>query len=244
MNFSRTTTPRSHNAGMTLVEILVAMTIGVFVIGAATGFLYEGMKSSYQAMAKVENSIQQWSMATKLQIDGKVANNVTIFKSADKSLWDVSGLPIVVGIDDGTPPLERGKILVLTKTRLVQGVDSGVVTDMVYYLYTGTNFTPATGTLKRCPKDPTKTFQVTTAMALDGAGKPKTVAQLVSDNFAALNGLDLVLVQDHVRSIDPNGPFAHLGSLGNAGIALIREETDGGNVVKSSNLCEVSFNLR
>ena len=244
MNTSRKTVPRSSNAGMTLVEIIVAMTIGVIVISAATGFLYEGMKTSLQAMAKVENSIQQWSLATKLQIDGKIANNVTIFASADQATWDLAGLPIVVGIDNGIPPLERGKILVLTKTQLVQGVDSGVVTDMVYYLFTGNNSTPATGSLKRCPKDPMKTFPVTTTMALDGLGKPKSVAQLVSDNFSALNGTDLVLVQDHVRSIDPNGPFAHLGSLGNAGIALIREETEGGNIVKSSNLSEVSFNLR
>jgi prepilin-type N-terminal cleavage/methylation domain-containing protein len=234
----------SSNAGMTLVEIMVSLAVGVIVIGAATWFITEGMKASYKATANVENSIQQWGLATKLQIDGKIASNVTIFASADQTKWDAAGLPVVVGIDDGTPPLERGKILVLTKTNLVQGVDSGVVTDIVYYLFTGDNSTPATGTLKRCPRNPMKTFQVTTTMAVDGAGKPKSVAQLVCDNFSALNGTDLGLVQDHVRSIDAKGPFAHLGSLGNASIALVREENDGGPVATSANLSEVSFNIR
>lgn len=237
MHLPPKTYPRSQISGMTLVEVMVSMALGVTVIGAATWFLFEGTKASYSAMAATENSIQQWGLSAKLQIDGKVANNATILAS-------IEAIPAVdflreIPVDDGNPvpELERGNVLVFSKSALNEGEDSKVITDLIFYLYTpGT--APNLGTLKRTPaKD---TFQAFTA--LDGDGKPKSVAQLVEENLSTLLSLS-VLVQDHVVAVAPNGPFAHIGSIGNVSIALVREETALGKI-KSSNLTEVSFNLR
>ncbi len=231
---------------MSLIEVMYAMAIGVFVIGTATWFIFEGMKASLKATNDVENSIQQWGLSAKLQIDGKVANGVTIFYSADQSTWQGSpALPVVIPVDDGNAAngLERGKVLVLTKTKLVQGFDTKLVTDIIFYYYTGGNLV-ATGTLKRYPgKD--LTFKVPAAQAVDSSNKPKPVAQLVSDYYTTFTGSGAAVVQDKLVSIATDGPFAHFGDGNNASIALVREETNGaGNIVKSSNLTEVSFNLR
>ncbi len=229
---------------MTLVEIMVAMAIGVAVIGVATGFLLEGTKAAYQAMANVENSIQQWGLDTKLQIDSKLANGVVIYASADQTTW-VGGLPVEVPVDDGIAPLERGKILVLTRSALdSSGSPTAVINSMIFYYYTGNGGTSAlaTGTLKRYKKAP-EVFVVSQPIDTT-TGLPKTVAQLVSENFAELTGgSEVVLVQDHLASIATDGPFAHLGSTKNVSIAVVREETTLGTV-KNSNLTEVSFNLR
>jgi len=226
---------------MTLVEVMIAMTIGVIVISAAVGFLLEGTKASYQAMANVENSIQQWGLDTKLQIDSKIANGVVIFASADTSTW-VGGRPIEVLVDNGIAPLERGKILVLTKSDLdSSGNPTPVIKSMIFYLFTGGNLA-ATGTLKRYPKKAPAAFDIT-APYDSGTGLPKTVAQLVSENFSTLTGSGAELIQDNLASIATNGPFAHLGSAKNVSIAVVREETTLGTV-KNSNLTEVSFNLR
>ncbi len=231
---------------MTLVEVMVAMSIGVAVFSMAVGLLFQGTKASYQAAANVENSMQQWGLAAKLQIDGKVADGITIFRSADTATW-VAGLPVEVPVDNGNAAdgLERGKILVLTKCeRDASGLETQIITDMIFYLYTGGGGTSAaaTGTLKRYPKKAPETFPVTPAMAKDSSNNPKTVAQLVSENFLTFTG-GAELVQDNLVSVATDGPFAHFGNGKNASIALVREETALGKV-KNSNLTEVSFNLR
>jgi len=227
---------------MTLVEIMVSMALGVVVIGTATWFLFEGTKASYKSMANVENSIQQWGLATKLQIDGKIANLITVINSADKSTWLVNGGdPIVIGVEDNDPAtgLKRGKMLVLSKSQLLEGVDTKLITDIIVYYYTGNN-TDFNGTLKRYPKDVRGTFKVTAPK--DGAGNLKSVAQLVRENIDTFTG-DPALVQDKLTSIAPGGPFAQLNSSNNASIALIRQENSIGKVV-NQNLTEVSINLR
>jgi len=240
MHSFQKTNPRTRFAAMTLVEIMVAMAIGVVIIGAATWFTVEGTKASLRAMANVENGIQQWGLNTKLQIDSKIANGATIFASADTSTW-VGGLPVEVPVDNGVAPLERGKILVLTKSQLDSaGNPTAIITNMIFYYYTGGSLA-ATGTLKRYPPKAPDTYPISTPID-PGTGQPYTVAQLVSQSFSTLTG-DAALVQDNLASIATKGPFAHLGSTKNVSIALVREETSGGTV-KSSNLTEVSFNLR
>lgn len=225
---------------MTLVEIMVSMTLGVFVIGAATWFLFEGTKASYSAMASTENSIQQWGLSAKLQIDGKVANGATIMAAVEET--PAADYLRVIPVDDGNPlpELERGKVLVFSKTKLQEGVDTNVITDLIFYLYTP-GIDAKLGTLKRAPATGTlqdgKDFT-----SLDNAGKPKSTPQLVDENLTSFLA-QAAVVQDHVVSVAPNGPFAHIGSIGNVSIALVREETALGKI-KSSNLTEVSFNLR
>ena len=225
---------------MTLVEVMVSMAVGVVVIGAATWFLFEGTKASYKAMANVENSIQQWGLATKLQIDGKIAGRVDILNSIDQTAW-VSGLPLVIPVDNGDPAdlLERGKVLVLTKSQLKEGYDTKIITDMVVYYYVGGNL-GYTGILKRFPQKAPDTFPITAP--LDSAKNPKSVAQLVSENVDTITA-NAALVQDHLASIANNGPFAHFISPSNVSIALVRQETALGTV-NSTTLTEVSFNLR
>jgi hypothetical protein len=232
---------RSANAAMTLVEIVVSLGISTIILCTSTWFILEGTKASYKAMADVENSIQQWGLTTKLQVDGKIANMVTIINSADKTTWDINaGVPIVIGVEDNDPNtnLKRGKVLVLTKSKLVEGVDSKNITDIIFYYYTGNNL-DYTGTLKRYPKDPSQTFKVTNP--LDGTGKPKSVATLVQENIDTFTGIGAGVVQDNLTSIAAGGPFAQLGSSNNASIAFIRQETVRGTV-KSQYLTEVSFN--
>lgn len=243
MPISQNTSAHCEQSGMTLLEVLVAMFIGVFVIGTATWFMVEGTRASFQAMAKVNNGVDQWGLATKLQVDGKVASGATIFLSADKTTWTpgTPALPVEVGVDDGNAAngLERGKILVLTKTQLNQGTDTKVVTDMIFYVFTNASPT-ATGILKRYPAKWPNTFAVTDP--LDDKSNPKTVAALLAENFDTFmaNAAD---VQDNLLALATNGPFAHFGAVNNVNIALLREETASGNV-KNSNLSEVSFNLR
>jgi len=236
---------RPRNAAMTLVEVMFSLAIGVVTIGIATWFVYEGTKASYKAMASVENSTQQWGLTTKLQVDGKIANMITILNSADKSTWaSNAGIPIVIGVDDNNAAngLERGKALVLTKSVLVEGVDSKVITDMIFYYYTGSNL-DYTGTLKRYPQNQQKTFKITAPR--DSANQPKSVAQLVSENIDTFTSSDAGLVQDNLTCISPGGPFAQLGSSTNASIAFIRQQTaPGTGTVLSQDLTEVSFNLR
>jgi hypothetical protein len=228
---------------MTLPEVLIAGAIGTGIVGAATWFLVEGARSSYKAMASVEDSVQQWALTTKLQIDGKVANGVSIFLGADPSI-PLEYLKIIP-VDDNISAngLERGRVLVLTKSKLNQGLDTGVITDLIFYLYTpGASTAPGqlTGTLKRYKNAPL-TFKVPDP--LDGAGKAKTVSAIVDEYIDTLTGTNLVVVQDHVASLaNAVGPFGSFGSGNHVSIALVREETKGNQVV--SNLTEVSFNLR
>lgn len=238
------TISKNHSQrGMTLVEVLVSAFIGVFVIGTATWFMVEGTRATLQGMAKTNNGIEQWGVSTKLQVDGKLANGAVIFLSADKATWTpgTPPLPVEVPVDDGNGlnGLERGKILILTKSKLNEGADTKVITDMIFYLYTGGSLV-ANGTLKRFPEKAPDTFQVTDP--LDGNGNPKTVAALLAEYFDHFNS-SAVVVQDHLVTPATNGPFAHFGAINNVDIAFFREETSSGNV-KNSNLSEISFNLR
>lgn len=224
---------------MTLIEVMVAGSIGVIVLGAATWFTLEVMRASYKSMADLENGIQQWGLSTKLQIDGKIAGGATIFETADVASPEYL---VQVPMDNGNAAdgLERGKVLVLSKSIIdAAGTTTNVVSDLVFYLYTpGT--APDYGTLKRYPKKAPDTFKVTSP--LDGAGKPKTIRTLVDENLGTFLA-DAAVVQHHVSSVAGNlGPFAHFVNPNNVSIALVRMERVG--KVEQQNLTEVSFNLR
>lgn len=232
--------PNQRVRGMTLPEVLISAALGAVIVGAATWFLLQGTKISYAAMVDVENGIQQWGLTTKLQIDGKVANGVTVLASVDTA--DIPNYLRVVPIDDGDKNngLERGKVLVLTKSQLNQGVDTGIITDLVFYLYTPGS-APNYGTLKRYPAKAPATFKINSADAVNADGTPRSVVTLVGNNYNTLVG-GAVVVQDHVIALSSNGPFGSFGDGRHVSIALVREDKVG-NVVRS-NLTEVSFNLR
>lgn len=223
---------------MTLVEVLIAASAGLIVAGAATWFTLECTRISYTAMSQVENGVQQWSMATKLQIDGGVANGATIVIDAIPSSPNYLS---VVPVDDGNKDngLERGSVLILSKSQLNQGVDTKIITDLIIYVYTpGAG---STGTLKRFPGSAPTTFPVTDP--LDAKGLPKTVVALVDENITNITA-NLKLVIDKVTTVAgaDKGPFACIGNSQHVTTALVRNETVGSK--STSTLTEVSFNLR
>ncbi|MFT3870628.1 MAG: prepilin-type N-terminal cleavage/methylation domain-containing protein [Nibricoccus sp.] len=235
------TEPYRRNSGMTLVEVMVAASLGVVVLGVAAGFTFAFMRASYKSMADIENGIQQWGLSAKLQIDGKIADGSTIFQSATQGTPEYL---VTVPIDNGIAAdgLERGKVLVLSKSIIDSaGVTTNVISDLVFYLYTpGT--APEYGTLKRFPAKAPDTFSVPVGQRLDGTGAPQTVRALVNQNINTFLG-GAATIQKHVMSVAGNkGPFAHFGNTNNVSIALVRIETSG--TLETRNLTEVSFNLR
>ncbi|WP_221028796.1 hypothetical protein [Actomonas aquatica] len=75
---SRRLRARARHA-YTLAEILVALTVSGFVTSAGLWLLLEGVKSSARTTNATVNDLTQWGIASRLWIDSRVANGISIY---------------------------------------------------------------------------------------------------------------------------------------------------------------------
>ncbi len=80
---------RRSRRGYTLAEILVALGVSGFVVSAGLWLMIEGVRSSTRTTNATVNDLTQWGIASRLWIDSRVANGISIYT------------------DDTTPSLER-----------------------------------------------------------------------------------------------------------------------------------------
>ena len=80
---------RRSRRGYTLAEILVALGVSGFVVSAGLWLLIEGVRSSTRTTNATVNDLTQWGIASRLWIDSRVANGISIYT------------------DDTAPSLER-----------------------------------------------------------------------------------------------------------------------------------------
>lgn len=71
--------PHRTRRGYTLAEILVALSLSGFVVVGGLWLLLEGVRSSTRTTNAAVNDLTQWGIASRLWIDSRVANGISIY---------------------------------------------------------------------------------------------------------------------------------------------------------------------
>lgn len=82
--------PRAKRGGFSLVEILIGMTVSGFVVIGGLWLLVEGTRISTRTTNLAVNDLAQWGIASRLWIDSRVANGISIYendKDANVERW-------------------------------------------------------------------------------------------------------------------------------------------------------------
>ncbi len=94
--------------GYTLAEILIALGVSGFVVSAGLWLMLEGVRSSARTTNATVNDLTQWGIASRLWIDSRIANGISIYNddtSASLERWlrkqvDQRGNFIVFSLSD------------------------------------------------------------------------------------------------------------------------------------------------
>ncbi|MDA7916609.1 prepilin-type N-terminal cleavage/methylation domain-containing protein [bacterium] len=80
MKSASTLLSRAKQSGHTLVEVLIASSVSLLVITGALWVMFAGVKSSAQSTNTIVNDLTQWGIASRLWIDSRIANGITIYE--------------------------------------------------------------------------------------------------------------------------------------------------------------------
>ena len=136
---------RSRNCnGMTLVEMMFALTIGVVILGISTGFLVEVTRATLKTQNSSQNDLTEWGMYTGVTIDTRSANGMTLYKTFAPASFVDSTQRIVTNTT-------RGDFLLLTDSTLpTNSSNPPVYLSMTGYVYTaGVPLGSGTGTFQK-----------------------------------------------------------------------------------------------
>jgi prepilin-type N-terminal cleavage/methylation domain-containing protein len=121
---------RHDQRGYTLSEILIAMSLSVVVLAAATWFMVEGTRASMKTTNNSINDLSQWSIFTAISVDSKVANGMEVYRTFTAA--DMS---------DPTKRLDkdqRGNVLILTRSHQVGNSRQATYDQITGYIYSAT----------------------------------------------------------------------------------------------------------
>lgn len=71
----------SQKSAFTLTEVMFAGAISLIVVGAAMALLVYGLRTTLLAASSSNNDVTQWGVASRLWVDAKIANGVTIYRN-------------------------------------------------------------------------------------------------------------------------------------------------------------------
>jgi hypothetical protein len=74
---------RRSNRGHTLVEILIAAAASLLVVGGALWVMIAGVRTSARSTNTIVNDLTQWGIASRLWIDSRIANGITIYADSN-----------------------------------------------------------------------------------------------------------------------------------------------------------------
>lgn len=153
-------------AAFTLVEVMIAMALSLLVGGGALWLVVAGVRSSTLATSGAINDLSQWGIASRLWVDARIANGITIYPSyttAQVERW----LRRVV--NDG------GNFMVFS---LSDAVDNHTSYSKItgYYFVPTSSSVPATGTIYRFDYVVSSTDQASF----------KTLEDILKDNRTAI----------------------------------------------------------
>lgn len=120
---------RALRRGMTLTELMIALSLTLAVSGAASWFLVESTRTSLRSMSNIDNDLEQWNISNRLLIDSKLANAVTIYNKYEVASFDSA---------TGLGPGERGNFLVLSQSDPVAGTSNSQFKKLWGYVYDST----------------------------------------------------------------------------------------------------------
>lgn len=69
----------THKKGFTLVELIIASSISLLVIGAGLTILITGIRSSALSTSVIQNDISQLGLDSKLTVDSRMANQLALY---------------------------------------------------------------------------------------------------------------------------------------------------------------------
>lgn len=205
--------------GLTLPEVIVALSLSVIIGGAAAWFIGEGTRYSLRTTASATNDFVQWSISSRLQLDSKLANGATIYTdlttpSLKSSLRRIGG--------------ERGNLLVLSLSERDAGASRSRYTKITGYV-----FDPGTSILSKFEHDVSSAQQT-------------SYADLETILTSNLGSFTLEPVARGVESLDAAGPFVSrdVGNT-NAATATFRlEQGSASNHTADTSVVEISFLIR
>jgi prepilin-type N-terminal cleavage/methylation domain-containing protein len=119
-----------RNCGYTLSEVLIAMSIGVVILGTATWFMIEGARVSMKTTNNSINDLSQWSIFTAISVDSKVANGMEVYRTFTSA-----------DLNDSTKRLDkdqRGNVLILTRSHQEGNSRQATYDQITGYIYSAT----------------------------------------------------------------------------------------------------------
>ena len=130
---------RSARAAFTLVEVMVAMGLSLLLGTGALWLVVAGVRSSTLSTSGAINDLSQWGIASRLWVDARIANAITIYPSYTDTQVERWTRRV---INDG------GNFMVFTLSDAVDNHTS--YTKITGYYFTPTSSSvPATGTIYR-----------------------------------------------------------------------------------------------
>lgn len=223
-SLSRTSSIRRSRRGMTLVEIMIAMSLAVAVGGMAIWFMVQSTRTSLRTLSNVDNDLEQWSISNRLLIDSKLANAVSIYSS-----FEVASFTSSLGLGPGY----RGNFLVLSQSDQPAGSTTSTFTNLWGFVYN-----PATKVLSKFD------YPVT-----DAADAGKSLDQILTDRYAAIS-LKLRIVARDVSLVgDATGVDGLTGAFlcreqGRQGNLVFRRSSGTSTKTKDNRMFEISFYTR
>lgn len=77
------TSHRGTRSGHTLVEVMISSVVSLFVVAGALWVMFAGVKTSAKSTNAIVNDLAQWGIASRLWIDSRIANGITIYKDTE-----------------------------------------------------------------------------------------------------------------------------------------------------------------
>lgn len=77
------TSSRRSQCGHTLVEVLIAASVSLLVTSGALWLIVQGTRTSATSANAIANDLTQWGVASRLWIDSRIANGITIYADSD-----------------------------------------------------------------------------------------------------------------------------------------------------------------
>ncbi len=69
--------------GHTLVEVLIAASVSLMVTSGALWLIVQGTRTSTASANAIANDLTQWGVASRLWIDSRIANGITIYEDSE-----------------------------------------------------------------------------------------------------------------------------------------------------------------
>ena len=218
--------------GITLVEMMFSLTIGVVILGASVGFLVEATRSSLRVQNKTQNDLTEWGIYAGVTVDTRSANGMTLYKTFNPSSFVDSSYEIT---DQTTT--HRGDFLVLSKTTQPPNSLIPSFLSLTGYIYTA-GATLGTGTFQK--------FVYTVPVA-EQTNSLETILTAHYSNFVLLPvafGLDATN-SDNDPTTPTNRAFLYRDSVHRSGVLNLLINS-GSSVTNTANtkLVETAFYIR